>query len=90
MNRFGSVVSLQLANDDGYAALVEQLQLVRCATSLGGPETLICESWTTTHSGLDEDARREIGINPGFIRMSLGLEAVEDLWDDLDRALSSL
>ena len=90
MNRFGSVVSLQLANGDGYAALVEQLQLVRCATSLGGPETLICESWTTTHSGLDEDARREIGINPGFVRMSLGLEAVEDLWDDLDRALSNL
>jgi cystathionine beta-lyase/cystathionine gamma-synthase len=90
MRRFGSVVSLQLANGDGYASLVEQLQLVRCATSLGGPETLICESWTTTHSGLDEDARREIGINPGLIRMSLGLESVEDLWDDLDRALSSL
>ncbi|MGA1220596.1 MAG: PLP-dependent transferase [Ilumatobacteraceae bacterium] len=50
----------------------------------------MCESWTTTHSGLDEDARREIGINPGFVRMSLGLEAVEDLWDDLDRALSNL
>lgn len=90
MRRFGSVVSLQLANGDGFASLVEQLQLVRCATSLGGPETLICESWTTTHSGLDEDARREIGINPGLIRMSLGLESVEDLWDDLDRALSSL
>ncbi|MDA0299855.1 MAG: PLP-dependent aspartate aminotransferase family protein [Actinobacteria bacterium] len=90
MRRFGSVVSLQLANGDGYASLVEQLQLVRCATSLGGPETLICESWTTTHSGLDEDSRREIGINPGLIRMSLGLESAEDLWDDLDRALSSL
>ncbi|MBL6635474.1 MAG: PLP-dependent transferase [Ilumatobacteraceae bacterium] len=90
MRRFGSVVSLHLANGDGFASLVEQLQLVRCATSLGGPETLICESWTTTHSGLDEDSRREIGINPGLIRMSLGLESVEDLWDDLDRALSSL
>jgi len=90
MSRFGSVVSFQLANGDGYASLVDKLGLVRCATSLGGPETLICESWTTTHSGLDEDARRAIGVNPGFIRMSLGLEGVEDLWNDLDQALSAI
>ena len=88
MTRFGSVVSFQMDDGDGFARLVERLNLLRCATSFGGPETLICESWTTTHSGLEEDARRAMGIHPGFVRMSIGLEDVDDLWDDLDNALS--
>ena len=90
MIRFGSVVSFQMSDGDGFARLVERLNLLRCATSFGGPETLICESWTTTHSGLDEDARRAMGIHPGFVRMSIGLEDVDDLWDDLDSSLSSI
>lgn len=90
MTRFGSVVSFQMSAGDGFARLVERLDLLRCATSFGGPETLICESWTTTHSGLDEDARRAMGIHPGFVRMSIGLEDVDDLWDDLDSSLSSI
>ena len=90
MTRFGSVVSFQMSDGDGFARLVERLNLLRCATSFGGPETLICESWTTTHSGLDEDARRAMGIHPGFVRMSIGLEDVDDLWDDLDNSLSSI
>lgn len=90
MFRFGSVVSFQMSDGDGFARLVERLNLLRCATSFGGPETLICESWTTTHSGLDEDARRAMGIHPGFVRMSIGLEDVDDLWDDLDSSLSSI
>lgn len=90
MTRFGSVVSFQMSDGDGFARLVERLNLLRCATSFGGPETLICESWTTTHSGLDEDARRAMGIHPGFVRMSIGLEDVDDLWDDLDSSLSSI
>ncbi len=90
MTRFGSVVSFQMSDGDGFARLVERLDLLRCATSFGGPETLICESWTTTHSGLDEDARRAMGIHPGFVRMSIGLEDVDDLWDDLDNSLSSI
>ncbi|MGA0324186.1 MAG: trans-sulfuration enzyme family protein [Ilumatobacteraceae bacterium] len=90
MTRFGSVVSFQMSDGDGFARLVERLDLLRCATSFGGPETLICESWTTTHSGLDEDARRAMGIHPGFVRMSIGLEDVDDLWDDLDSSLSSI
>ena len=90
MTRFGSVVSFQMNDGDGFARLVERLDLLRCATSFGGPETLICESWTTTHSGLDEDARRAMGIHPGFVRMSIGLEDVDDLWDDLDSSLSSI
>ena len=90
MTRFGSVVSFQMNDGDGFARLVERLNLLRCATSFGGPETLICEPWTTTHSGLDEDARRELGIHPGLVRMSIGLEDVDDLWHDLDRSLSSI
>ena len=88
MTRFGSVVSFQMKRGDGFARLVDRPNLLRCATSFGGPETLICESWTTTHSGLDEDARRAMGIHPGFVRMSIGLENVDDLWDDLDGSLS--
>jgi cystathionine beta-lyase/cystathionine gamma-synthase len=90
MTLFGTVVSFQMKDGGGFAQLVERLNLLRCATSFGGPETLICESWTTTHSGLDEDARRAMRIHPGLVRMSIGLEDVDDLWDDLDSSLSSI
>lgn len=87
MDRFGSVVSFELAHRDGFADLIDRVKLVRCATSLGGPETLMCEPWTTTHSGLDEESRRAISIEPGLIRMSVGLEHPDDIWADISAAL---
>jgi cystathionine beta-lyase/cystathionine gamma-synthase len=85
--RHGSLLSFELRDPDSWPAVVEAVTLVRCATSLGGPETLVCQPSTTTHAALSPDDRDTIGISDALIRMSVGLEAVDDLWADLVRAL---
>jgi cystathionine beta-lyase/cystathionine gamma-synthase len=57
------------------------------ATSLGGVDTLACEPRYTSHAHLTPDARAAIGIPDGFVRISVGIENVEDLIGDLAHAL---
>lgn len=85
--RTPSVLSFELTDPSRWPALVEESTLVRCATSLGGPETLVCQPSTTTHAALTAQDRAEIGITDALVRMSVGLEAVDDLWADLRRSL---
>jgi cystathionine beta-lyase/cystathionine gamma-synthase len=59
------------------------------APSLGGVESLVTRPATTSHSGMSQEDRCALGINDGLVRVSVGLEATEDLLDDFDRALSS-
>ena len=87
LTRTGGLLSFELADPARWSGMVESLRLIRCATSLGGPETLVCQPSTTTHAALESDDRAAIGITDGLIRMSVGLEAVDDLWADLDGAL---
>ena len=67
-------------------AFLNRLQLFKLAVSLGGTESLICHPATTVHSGLTEEARREIGITPSLIRMSIGIEHPDDLVADIGQA----
>ena len=64
------------------------LEIVRISNNLGDAKSLITHPATTTHKNLTEAARLELGINPGTVRLSVGLEDVGDLIDDLDRALA--
>ncbi len=86
--RTGGLLSFELADPSRWPEIVESLRLVRCATSLGGPETLVCQPSTTTHAALDADDRVAIGITDGLVRMSVGLEAIDDLWADLVSVLA--
>ena len=65
------------------------LELVFEATSLGGVESLAECPCNTSHMLMPEEVRTELGIVPGFVRMSVGIEDVEDLWEDMDSALKS-
>ena len=67
-------------------AFLNRLELFKLAVSLGGTESLICHPTTTVHSGLTEEARREIGITPSLIRMSIGIEHPDDLVADITQA----
>jgi methionine-gamma-lyase len=67
-------------------AFLNRLQVFKLAVSLGGTESLICHPTTTVHSGLTEEARREIGITPSLIRMSIGIEHPDDLIADIAQA----
>jgi cystathionine beta-lyase/cystathionine gamma-synthase len=60
------------------------------APSLGGVETLLTRPATTSHAGLSSQVRQQIGITDGLIRMSVGIEATEDIIEDFQRALKTL
>ena len=68
-------------------AFQNALEIVRISNNLGDAKSLITHPATTTHKNLAEEARAELGINAGTLRLSVGLEDVGDLIDDLDRAL---
>jgi cystathionine beta-lyase/cystathionine gamma-synthase len=57
------------------------------APSLGGIETLLTRPATTSHSGLDPEERRRLGISDSLIRLSVGIEATDDIIEDFDQAL---
>jgi cystathionine beta-lyase/cystathionine gamma-synthase len=90
MDLSGGVLSFDLAGGQDQAErFVNRLNLVRIATSLGGPETIVTHPATTTHAVLSPEDRGELGIKDGLIRLSAGLEDTEDVIADLLRALSS-
>jgi len=68
----------------------DALELIWMAASLGGIHTLVCHPASTTHRQLDADARRAAGIADGLIRLSVGLEDVADLIEDMERALEKV
>ncbi len=71
-------------------ATLERLELVAHAPSLGGVESLASLPAWTSHIGLGEEGRRRAGIPEGLVRLSVGLEEVEDLWADLEHALAGV
>ena len=88
---FGAIVSFEL--EGGTTAvqnLVERLALFSLAESLGGVESLIAHPATMTHAAMDPAARAAAGLTDGLLRLSIGIEAAEDLLADLDQALKTL
>jgi cystathionine gamma-lyase len=86
---FGAMLSFEIAG--GFAAakkLVESTELFQLAVSLGAVESLIEQPASMSHASYDPKDRLAHGISDGLIRLSVGLEAFEDLRDDLDRALA--
>lgn len=89
MRGFGGMVSFdldldQLTPDELFA----RLRYFTLAESLGGVESLVEQPWTMSHASIGEDRRRAAGISPATIRLSIGIEGVDDLIADLDRGLA--
>lgn len=85
---FGAIVTLEI--DGGHDAVREFVADLRCfslAESLGGVESLVAHPATMTHAAMDPEARVRAGLADGLIRLSVGIEGLEDLRRDLDRAL---
>jgi cystathionine gamma-synthase len=88
---FGAIVTIELAG--GLAAVekfVGELQLFSLAESLGGVESLVAHPATMTHAAMEPTARAAAGLTDGLLRLSIGIEAVEDLRADLAQALATL
>jgi cystathionine gamma-lyase len=71
-------------------ALLSNVKLHTLAESLGGVESLIEHPWTMTHVSVPEDARRKMGITDNLVRISVGIEHVDDLIADLDQAFAKV
>jgi methionine-gamma-lyase len=67
---------------------LDSMKLIANTTSLGGTESIACHPWTTTHSNVDPEIKRQIGVTESMIRLSIGIEAAEDIIADLDQALA--
>ncbi len=89
MNYFGSVLSFEVAGSKQSASkLLSALRLIRPAVTLGGPETLISHSASSTHNSVDIETKAKIGLSDSLLRLSVGLEACVDLQRDLATALA--
>ena len=84
----GSLIAFRTGEDRlGAFAVLNRLRLIRISNNLGDAKSLITHPATTTHSKIPAEAREAVGITEDLLRLSVGLEAVEDLMADLDQAL---
>jgi cystathionine gamma-lyase/cystathionine beta-lyase/cystathionine gamma-lyase/homocysteine desulfhydrase len=84
------MISFDLGSLDAANRLLKSVRLCSLAESLGGVETLISHPATMTHAAIGEEGRRQLGITDGLVRISVGIEDVADVVDDLDQALDAV
>jgi cystathionine beta-lyase len=89
---FGGIVSFTLKNDTEHAAktVVCSTKLFKLAESLGGVKSLLCHPATMTHKSIPAEKRHAAGVADSLVRLSVGLEEVEDLVKDIDQALQKV
>lgn len=91
MENAGGLISFQIKGDKAAAqSFMNSLQLIKIAVSLGDAETLIQHPATMTHAVVPEENRMQMGITDQLLRLSVGLEAWEDIWSDLEQALNKI
>ena len=90
MRGFGGMLAFELGSLEKARRLLEGVRLMSLAESLGGVETLISHPATMTHASVPADHRAALGITDGLVRISAGIEDIDDLRDDLSRALDKV
>src|SRR4029079_9449791 len=91
MRDFGGMISVSIkGGKEGALKVMTRTERLRLAESLGGVESLICHPATMTHASIPAELRLARGIDDGLIRLSVGIEDVDDLRDDLAQALGTL
>jgi cystathionine beta-lyase/cystathionine gamma-synthase len=88
MRRFGGMMSFELRDSANVVPRLKRLEVIVLAESLGGVESLIEHPASMTHGSVPRDQREKQGITDGLVRFSVGLEDLQDLQDDLGRALA--
>jgi cystathionine beta-lyase/cystathionine gamma-synthase len=90
MTGFGSMITFETGSLSNANKMLRKVRVCSLAESLGGVETLISHPATMTHAALGEKGRKAIGITDGMVRISVGIEDVEDIVEDLDQALAAI
>ncbi len=86
----GGMLSVEMGSAERAAAFAGATRLFALAESLGGVESLISVPAAMTHASMPEERRREIGLTPGLVRLSVGIEEIDDLLADLEQALEAV
>ena len=87
-NGFGGMLSFEVESFDKAREVLNRFKLMALAESLGGVETLVCHPATMTHASVPPERRQAIGLGDSLIRISAGIEDIEDLKGDLEQALA--
>ncbi|MCB1044526.1 MAG: PLP-dependent transferase [Acidobacteria bacterium] len=87
MGSFGAIISFSVANLDRARDILSRFRVFTLAESLGGVESLVCHPAVMTHASVPPEVRQRLGIVDGLIRLSVGIEDIEDLLADIDHAL---
>ncbi len=87
MRGFGGMVSFEVEDFETAKKVMYRLKIFTLAESLGGVESLVCHPATMTHASIPKEIREKNGLTDGLIRLSVGIEDVEDLLSDLEQAL---
>jgi cystathionine beta-lyase/cystathionine gamma-synthase len=90
MSGFGSMITFETGSLKNANRMLKKLWLCSLGESLGGVETLISHPATMTHAGLGEKGRKAIGITDGMVRISVWIEDVEDILEDLEAGLGAI
>src|SRR5258708_15667155 len=90
MNGFGALISFDLGSYDNTKKFLDRVRLCSLGESLGGVETLISHPESMTHASVPLEERKRLGITPGLVRISVGIEDIEDLIADLENAFDGV
>jgi cystathionine beta-lyase/cystathionine gamma-synthase len=90
MSGFGSMIAFETGSLENANKMLRRVKVCALAESLGGVESLISHPATMTHAALGEEGRQNIGITQGMVRISVGIEDVDDILADLDQALAAI
>jgi cystathionine gamma-lyase len=90
MSGFGGMISIELGNKARVKTMLDRVRLFSLAESLGGVESLISHPASMTHASVEPERRAALGITEGLVRLSVGVEDVDDLVGDLEQALQGL
>ncbi|HME35088.1 MAG TPA: PLP-dependent aspartate aminotransferase family protein [Candidatus Sulfotelmatobacter sp.] len=90
MSGFGAMITFETGSLKNANRMLKKVRVCSLGESLGGVETLISHPATMTHAGLGVKGRAAIGITDGMVRISVGIEDVDDILDDLDQALNAI
>jgi cystathionine gamma-lyase len=88
MSGFGGMVSLELGSAARARRFVESTRIFALAESLGGVESLVGHPASMTHASVPQAMREEMGLTDGLVRLSVGIEDLDDLRADLEQALT--
>ncbi len=84
----GAMISFELHKNYNINTFFKSLKLVALAESLGGVESLVCHPASMTHASIPYEVRQRIGITDGLIRLSIGIENIDDILDDISQAIA--